>query len=293
MLPSQQSPLQIKLGWNILILKRVKPSAITKFEDLTWADDYRFGEVMRQPENSKPFLEALLGKKIERITAIDKQKDIKDGFSLHGIRLDVCLEDEQRTQYDVEMDTGTSSNLEQRIRYYQSSIDRRTLEASENYRDLRQSYVIFICTDDYYKRGLAIYKRKSVIEGAEDIVYEDGSHAYILNARFTEGNASDEVLAFLRYIDAGHRGKPLDIHSEYVAQIEQAVEKVKTNEELEGTYMTLVMKLQDMKYEGAQNERLANLKTMMETLNLSADEAMDALRVPEKDRQEYRKLLEQ
>ena len=198
--------------------------AIKPFHELTLADDFMFGEVMRRPENAKPFLEALLGKKIGSITAIDKQKELTDGAALHGVRLDVCLEDESRTQYDVEMQTGASYGLEKRIRYYQSSIDRRTLKSAESYRELRQSFVIFICTDDYYKRGLAVYRRRSVIEGAEDIAYDDGSHAYILNASFTEGNSSAEVLDFLRYIDAGYRGRPLDVRSGYVAQIEQAVE---------------------------------------------------------------------
>lgn len=275
--------------------------AIKRFQDLTLADDFMFGEVMRQPENARPFLEALLGRKIGEITAIDKQKDIKDGLSLHGIRLDVCLEDENQTQYDVEMDTGTSHDLEKRIRYYQSSIDRRTLEAAQNYRDLRQSYVIFICTEDYYKRGLAVYRRKSVIEGAEDIAYKDGSHAYILNAAFTQGNSDGEVLAFLRYIDAGYRGEPAEAQTDYVAQIDRTVARVKSNEEMEGTYMTLAMRLQDERWEGRQEGRqegersklLANLKAMMKNLGLSADKAMDALEVPEKDRPEYRKLLEQ
>lgn len=281
--------------------------AIKKFKDLTLADDFIFSEVMRQPENVKPLLESLLMKKIGRITLADKQKDIKDGFTLHGVRLDVCLEDEQQTQYDVEMQTGASYDLEQRIRYYQSSIDRRTLETSENYRDLRQNYVIFICTDDYYKRGLAVYKRKSVVEGAEDILYEDGSHAYILNAGFTRGNAGAEVLDLLRYIDSGYRGKPADAPSEYVAQIERAVEKVKTNEELEGTYMTLAMKLQDTRYEGWQEGRkegrkegqqegrkdnlLANVKAMMKNLGIPAEKAMEILEVPAKDRDGYLKLL--
>ena len=281
--------------------------AIKKFKDLTLADDFIFSEVMRQPENVKPLLESLLMKKIGRITLADKQKDIKDGFTLHGVRLDVCLEDEQQTQYDVEMQTGASYDLEQRIRYYQSSIDRRTLETSENYRDLRQSYVIFICTDDYYKRGLAVYKRKSVVEGAEDILYEDGSHAYILNAGFTRGNAGAEVLDLLRYIDSGYRGKLADAPSEYVAQIERAVEKVKTNEELEGTYMTLAMKLQDTRYEGWQEGRkegrkegqqegrkdnlLANVKAMMKNMGIPAEKAMEILEVPAKDRDGYLKLL--
>ena len=37
--------------------------AIKPFHELTLADDFMFGEVMRRPENAKPFLEALLGKK--------------------------------------------------------------------------------------------------------------------------------------------------------------------------------------------------------------------------------------
>ena len=275
--------------------------AIKPFHELTLADDFMFGEVMRRPKNAKPFLEALLGKKIGSITAIDKQKELTDGAALHGVRLDVCLEDESRTQYDVEMQTGASYGLEKRIRYYQSSIDRRTLKSAESYRELRQSFVIFICTDDYYKRGLAVYKRKSVIEGAEDIAYDDGSHAYILNASFTEGNSSAEVLDFLRYIDAGYRGRPLDVRSGYVAQIEQAVEAVKTDEEMEGTYMTLAMKLQDMKWEGRQEGRqegeesklFANLKALMENLDIPADKAMDLLNVPASDRPKYRKMLDE
>lgn len=271
--------------------------AIKPFQELTLADDFMFGEVMRRPENAKPFLEALLGKKIGSITTIDKQKELTDGAALHGVRLDVCLEDENQTQYDVEMQTGASYDLEKRIRYYQSSIDRRTLKSAESYRELRESFVIFICTDDYYRRGLAVYRRKSVIEGAEDIVYDDGSHAYILNASFTKGNSSTEVLDFLCYIDAGYRGKPLNVQSEYVAQIERAVEDVKTDEEMEGTYMTMAMKLQDVRWEGRQegeeSKLLANLKTMMKNLNIPAEKAMDILEVPANDRTKYRQMLDE
>ena len=216
---------------------------------------------MRQPENVKPFLEALLDKKIGSIVTIDKQKDLKDGLDLHGVRLDITLEDDAESQYTIEMQVGTARDLEERIRYYQSSLDRRTLEVSENYRDLRESYVIFVCTDDYFKRGLAIYKRKSVIEGAEDIVYDDRSHAYILNASFTEGNGDEAVLDFLRYIDAGYRKKPFDVsHSEYLTKIEHAVESVKTDEGRVASYMTLAMKLQDERWLGREEGLQKGLK---------------------------------
>lgn len=218
-------------------------------EELSIANDFIFGEIMRQPENVKPLLEAVLEKKIGEITYIEKQQDIKDGFELHGIRLDISLEDDAKTQYAVEMQTGSAYDLERRIRYYQSSLDRRTLEVSEHYRDLRDSYVIFICTDDYYKRGLALYKRKSVIEGAEDIIYEDGSHAYILNAQFTEPNLSKPALEFLRYINAKYRKQPIDISdSDYLTQIDRAVEDIKSDDRKVERFMTLAAKLEDVRY---------------------------------------------
>ena len=174
---------------------------------------------------------------------------MKDGINLHGVRLDVVLEDTEGTKYDIEMQAGRPYDLERRIRYYQSSIDRRTLEPAESYRQLRESYVIFVCTDDYYKRGLAFYKRKSIIEGAEDLAYEDGSHAYIMNAEFTVPNMSEPALEFLRYINARYRKLPIDISgSGYLTQIDQAVEDIKSDRGKVERLMTLATKLEDVRF---------------------------------------------
>lgn len=236
--------------------------------DISLANDLVFGEVMRRPENVKPFLEAVLEKGIEEITYIEKQQDIKEGFNLHGIRLDVTLADAAGTQYDIEMQVGRAYDLEQRIRFYQSSIDRRTLEPAESYRQLRESYVIFVCTDDYYKRGLALYKRKSIIEGAEDIVYKDGSHAYILNAKFTVPNMGKPALDFLRYINAKYRKLPIDISdSNYLTQIDQAVEDIKADKGKVERLMTLAAKLEDVRIdarrEGEHDAKVGMVKKLL------------------------------
>ena len=217
-------------------------------EDINLSNDLVFSEVMRQPENVKPFLEAVLEKKIADITYIERQQDMKDGINLHGIRLDVALADADETRYDIEMQTGHAYDLERRIRFYQSSIDRRTLEPAESYRQLKESYIIFICTDDYYGRGLALYKRKSVIEGAEDLTYKDGSHAYILNAAFTVRNMSEPALEFLRYVNARDRKLAIDISgSKYLSQIDRAVEDIKADKGKVERFMTLAAKLKDVR----------------------------------------------
>ncbi len=115
--------------------------------------------------------------------------------------------------------TGHAYDLERRVRLHQSGIDRRILESAESYRQLRES----ICTDDHSGRGLALYKRKSVIDGAEDLTYEDGSHAYILNAAFTALNMS-----------------------------EPALEDIKSNKGKVERLMTLAAKLKDERWIGQQ-----------------------------------------
>ena len=218
---------------------------------------------------------------------------MKGGVNLHGVRLDVALADADETRYDIEMQTGHAYDLERRIRFYQSSIDRRTLEPAESYRQLRESYIIFVCTDDYYKRGLALYKRKSVIEGAEDIEYDDGSHAYILNAAFTTPNTNEPALEFLRYVNARYRRLAIDISgSDYLTQIDRAVEDIKSDKGKVERLMTLAAKLKDERWigrqEGAHDAHVGMVKKLL-ARDMSLEEIADICSL---DLDEVKKIAE-
>ncbi len=45
--------------------------------------------------------------------------------------------------------------------------------------------------------------------------------------------------------------------------------------------------------QGIAQEKLSNIKTLMETMNRNPLQAMNALRIPEEDRQKYTQLLKQ
>ena len=250
---------------------------IKPFKDLSLVDDFMFSEVMRQPENIKPLLETLLEKKIQRVVAIDKQKDLKDTYDTHGIRLDVYLEDEHNTKYDVEVQARLHRKLEKRIRYYASGIDRRSLEMNADYEELSDNFVIFICVEDYFKAGLAVYERESHIKGAPEIPYKDGSHAYILNADFTKENGNPAVLDFLRYVRASYRGEQYDISkSRYLQQIDEAVNEIKRDSGREMEYMTLAMKMMDERKEAFEQGEAQIIKRML-ARGLSLEEISDMI----------------
>lgn len=133
------------------------------FKDLPLSDNFMFGQVMRDERVSKLFLEALLGRSIAKIEYIDKEKDLSDTLGAHGIRLDVYIQDQNQTRYNIEMQCVNQKDLERRTRYYQGGIDRNFLERGGDYVDLPESYIIFICNFDYFHAGLALYERESCL----------------------------------------------------------------------------------------------------------------------------------
>ena len=88
----------------------------------------------------------LLGITIEQLV-IHYEKSIIYNPEYKGIRLDVYARDEKNTCYDIEMQL-LSDALSQRSRYYHSQMDMELLERGEDYENLPDSYVIFVCDFD-------------------------------------------------------------------------------------------------------------------------------------------------
>ena len=70
------------------------------------------------------------------------------------MRLDAFLKDGMNTVYNVEMQTSDFEDLPKRSRYYHSIIDAEHLQKGQDYSELGDSYVIFICTKDIFKPEL-------------------------------------------------------------------------------------------------------------------------------------------
>ena len=102
----------------------ISQNKIVPLRELSLRSDFMFGEVMRTSEICQLFLEELLGISIQHIEFIDKQKDLSDSYTHHGIRLDVYLKDEAGTVFNVEMQSARDGGLAKRARYYQGAIDR-------------------------------------------------------------------------------------------------------------------------------------------------------------------------
>ena len=128
-----------------------------KWEDLTISNDYIFAKVMSDKEICKEVLSVLLNIKVGDVQYIEEQKSINLDYSKKSIRLDVYTQDNKNV-YNVEMQTSDTKELAKRSRYYQSVIDLNSIEKGEYYKNLKNSYVIFICTFDLFGKNLPKYE---------------------------------------------------------------------------------------------------------------------------------------
>ena len=76
-----------------------------------------------------------------------------------------------------------------------------------------------------------------------DMAYEDGSHVFFLNSRYTEPNASKPILEFLDLVRTNDLEKSYE--TTLAREAGKRMREVRSDKELEVSYMTLAQKMLD------------------------------------------------
>ena len=189
---------------------------------------------MRQEKYCKPLLEFILGVKIKKLVYTNDQETISsDVLTAKSIRLDVYVEDNAGTIYDIEVQTTNKYNLGKRTRFYQSMIDVRTLEKGHNYKKLRKSFIIFICNYDPFNKNRLIYTFRNRCDQDHSVILKDEATKIIINTKGTLGDVSPELGAVIQYLDSGVAS------TEYTKSLDKEVAAVKADEKVRREYMLL------------------------------------------------------
>ena len=267
------------------ISKNPPTGTIKAWEDLTIADDYMFKLVMRHKHICKHLLEIILGVKIRKIKEPETEKAMKNGFESRGIRLDVYVEDDANTLYDVEMQVRQYPDavLGRRTRYYQSVIDFGALQAGVYYDRLKKSIIIFICPFRLFNSNRHLYTFKNTCQEDTGIILDDGASKIFLSTKGTLDDVSPEVKNFLKFVDG------LPVKDKWVDEIQSLIDKLKRTEKEKVDYMTYQMKIAEEREEakaegraegwaeGQKEERTAGIKNLIASLkDFSASPAQAA-----------------
>ena len=220
-----------------------------KYEELELRDDFMFSRIMSNPKFVKPLLETILGVKIRKIVYPQTQKTIDLSLQAKGIRLDVYVEDDQNTVFNLEMQTSDGANLPKRMRYYQGMIDLNILDKGQDYTTLKKSYVIFICTFDPFGEGRHIYTFCNTCQENTALTLDDDAVKIILSTKGTMNDVSPEMKRILDYID----GKGAS--DKFTEELEEAVRSARQNERWRLDYMTLEYEYRQRYLEGQEEGR--------------------------------------
>ena len=171
-----------------------------KLAQADFTDDVMFELVMSQLEICRKFLKAVLPQlDFTKIKVVD-QSHLKTDYLSKAGRLDIHCTDAYGNQFDIELQMTNEHNVAQRAKYYHALMTNHMLTAGEDYQNLKETYVIFLCPFN----PLAIEQQRAVghyrMISEEGDYLNDGNHTLILNASGDWEGVSDELKGIFQLV---------------------------------------------------------------------------------------------
>lgn len=219
---------------------------ITPWEELTLANNYLFHKVMTaNPDLCRRFIEHLLHISIERIEQPQGEFTLDAHTDSRGVRLDVYVKTADGLQvFDLEMQVVNKHNLPERARYYQGIIDETELKHNEDYKNLKTSYIMFLCLFDPFGRKLPVYTFQNRCNEDDSLFRNDRAYKVFYNVPDYAALEDDEEKAIFQLI--------LDnkARSSFTDEICTKVNQARRNVQWRHGYMTLARLLREHHDEG-------------------------------------------
>jgi predicted transposase/invertase (TIGR01784 family) len=185
--------------------------------------------------------------------------------------LDVYLEDEQGSVFNIEMQTSDNHRiingaletekvpvLPLRTRYYQSLISTDMLLKGMHYWQLRKSYVIFICTFDPFQKGLPMYRFSYRCRENLSLEMGDLTENIFLNATAADKATDKELAAFLSYVN----GKAAE--SSFTKNLDNEVKRIRDSEDWRFHAMYYEAETQFHEWLGEKNAKYQIARNMLD-----------------------------
>ena len=216
-----------------------------RWEDLDITDDFIFTRVMRNKRLCRTLLEMILKVKVGKIRFLTSHHAIQIDPNAKGIIMDVYLKDEGKV-INVEMQASNHGDLPRRARYYQAAADIDTTPKGSEYSDLKQNYVIFICTFDPFHKGKPFYTFQNIcLEDHEPIFLNDGTAKIFLNTACTDTTTLDgDLRLFYDYVRERTTQTP------FTRELDKTISRMKQEQEERNMYLTYTSRMMECRRDG-------------------------------------------
>ena len=204
------------------------------YDELTFTDSFMFYATMQNEEICKGVIERLLGIKVRKFNYINGEQTFNPVYDSKSVRLDVYAEDSKRV-FDIEVQTYNENEIGKRLRYYQSIIDIDHLNRGSMYDELKESIIIFICTEDLIGENMPRYTFSNLCHENTKIKLDDKTLKVIYNLKGDRSKLNPKERELLDFMATGKSD------SDFTKKIEKKIAETKCNQTWRKKYMTLEM----------------------------------------------------
>lgn len=224
-----------------------------------------FREVLRDDmELCRALLERVLGFPIERVEEKHLEYAVDPSVAAKGARFDLYVRNSDKV-IDCEMQATYAPALGRRMRYYQGVLDTSILPKSGNYRELPESYIVFLCKRDPFSRGLPRYTIEPVCREDPSIGFASDMRWLVFNASGFEREQDPGLRSLLCYIEDG----TVDGTDSLVREIDAKVDELNESEEVREMVWTWQDEIDlqtDLAFERGEAEGEARLSDLINKL---------------------------
>lgn len=254
-------------------------------DDLNLFDDDLMSKVFDgNIEATELLLRIVLERDDIKVLRVKGQVEMKSPYyNGRSIRVDIHAVDKNGVEFDVEVQRNEEGSNIRRARFNGSMMDSRMLKKKQQFKELKDAYVIFICQHDKFGENKPIYHVDKVIRETGK-PYNDGAYTIYVNGLY-KGNDDFGKLA--------HDFNCKKADDIYYKPLAEGVRHFKETEEgrdiMCESFSRLANKVGD---ERAEQTTINNIKLMMKNMKCSLEEALNALEIKGKERAIIAKALQ-
>ena len=216
-----------------------------------------------------------------------------------NITLDVDAMDENGEEIDIEVQGNSEGAHVRRARYHSSMVDSRMLKEGQAFRELRDSYVIFIYKHDKFRKGLPLYHVERYV-GETNEQFRDGSHIIYVNGNY-KGNdeigqlmqdfreKNPECMHYTELAESVKHFKEKEGGREEMSEIVERYINERVEERVEERVKECVEErvkecVEERVKERVEKEKTISVQNLMNNMKWTLDQALDALGIKGKER---------
>jgi predicted transposase/invertase (TIGR01784 family) len=252
--------------------------------ELTLFDDDLMSRVFdKNIKATELLLRIILGKKVKVISVTGQNEMKNHQVGGRNITLDVDAMDENGEEIDIEVQGNSEGAHVRRARYHSSMVDSRMLKEGQAFRELKDSYVIFIYKHDKFRKGLPLYHVDRYV-GETNEQFRDGSHIIYVNGNY-KGN--DEIGQLMQ--DFREKNPECMYYTELAESVKHFKEKEGGHEEMSEIVERYINerveeRVEERVKECVEKEKTISVQNLMNNMKWTLDQALDALGIKGKER---------